>query len=221
MTTKERLKIFSKQMGYGRNKFEEYVEIASGYLSSRSSSVTSDTIEKVIRKFPELSLEWLLTGQGDIIKTESPALVSRTYPLKPYIDSTYAVCGLPKGFSVAVKETDCPTISLPFMKEYDFSIQAKGDSMVNRKDPRKSIQEGDIVVCRIWKSRSHLRWGETYALSTPEGIVIKKIVPAEAEGYIRCISFNIEEGYMPYDLPLEEINDWAIVVGVVSVTSWT
>jgi len=174
MTTKDRLRLFSKQMGYGRNKFEEYVEIASGYLSSRSNSVTSDTIEKVIRKFPDLSLEWLLTGQGKMLRSEPSEATQRIYPLKPYIDSTYAVCGLPKGFSVAVKETDCTTLSLPFMKEYDFSIQAKGDSMLNRKDPRKSIREGDIVVCRIWKSRSHIRWGETYALSTAEGIVIKK-----------------------------------------------
>ncbi|WP_242052518.1 hypothetical protein [Dysgonomonas sp. GY75] len=69
LTTKERLRIFAKENGYGRNKFEEYIGIASGYLSSKSTSITSDTIEKTIDKFPDLNLTWLLTGKGSMLKT--------------------------------------------------------------------------------------------------------------------------------------------------------
>lgn len=33
-------------------------------------------------------------------------------------------------------------------------------------------------------------------------------------------SFNKDEGYKPYDIPINEVYDWALVVGVVSVKTW-
>ena len=67
---------------------------------------------------------------------------------------------------------------------------------------------------------SHVRWGEVYALATYDGIMIKKVEESEQEGYIRCVPFNKEEGFKPYDVPINEIHDWALVVGVVSVKTW-
>lgn len=66
-TTKDRLKLFVKSIGLGRNKFEDQVGIANGYLSSKSSSVTSDALEKIKEKYPDLNVDWLITGEGDMI----------------------------------------------------------------------------------------------------------------------------------------------------------
>lgn len=68
MTTKERLKEFVSKQGLGQNAFEKKVGIAVGYLASKSVSVTSDTIEKVIENFPNLNLDWLMTGKGEMLK---------------------------------------------------------------------------------------------------------------------------------------------------------
>lgn len=68
MTTKERLKEFVSKQGLGQNAFEKKVGIAVGYLASKSISVTSDTIEKVVDNFPDLNLDWLITGEGDMLK---------------------------------------------------------------------------------------------------------------------------------------------------------
>lgn len=70
-TTKERLQHFVKELGYGRNKFEESIGIASGYLSSKSITVASDVIEKVLCYFPELDANWLFTGKGDMYKNNT------------------------------------------------------------------------------------------------------------------------------------------------------
>ena len=67
MTTKERLKKFVEKEGYGQNSFEKKVGIANGYLASKSNSITSDTIEKVLAMFPNLSLNWLFTGEGEML----------------------------------------------------------------------------------------------------------------------------------------------------------
>lgn len=188
------------------------------------TQLSADTVKAFLNYFPDISPDWLITGTGGQIKKAEPVGIEQKdnnpYPIKPFIDSVYAVCGAPSGFSIAIKEAECEGLSLPFMKEYDFSIKAKGDSMINRSNPARSIRESDIVACRLWKSRSHVCWGEVYALATSEGVVIKKIQKSEIEGHIKCVSFNTEDGFSPYDLPVEEIFDWAIVTGVVSARNW-
>lgn len=219
------------------------------YIETGKASITDRNKETLVREFG-VSLDWLNEKEGAKMfnsgkfvsnynksKDRAAQIIKRTieddsmenvnsnnnnlqYPVKPFIDSVYAVCGTPSGFSMAIKEAECEGLSLPFMKEYDFSIRAKGDSMINRSNPARSICESDIVVCRLWKSRSHVRWGEVYALATTEGVVIKKLQESEKVGHIKCVSFNIEDGFTPYDLPVEEIFDWAIVTGVVSARNW-
>lgn len=65
MTTKDRLKEFLSFKKMGRNKFEEKVGISTGYMSSKSTSITSEVIEKAKNEFPDLNLDWLLTGKGE------------------------------------------------------------------------------------------------------------------------------------------------------------
>jgi len=77
MTTKERLKEFVFKNGYGQNAFEKYVDIANGYLASKSNSITSDTIEKILIKFPNLNLDWLFTGEGEMLIEDNSAIIER------------------------------------------------------------------------------------------------------------------------------------------------
>ena len=38
----------------------------SGYLSSKSLTITSEAVERTLMKFPSLNLEWLFTGKGEM-----------------------------------------------------------------------------------------------------------------------------------------------------------
>lgn len=220
--TDKNAQILSDKLGIDKNWLldnnnldESLKELGNSYSES-----IDDIIDKQLDFFLKKARKDAIETTKDTVSEIIVPYKENPYPVKPFIDSTYAVCGAPSGFSMAIKETDCEGLSLPFMKEYDFSIRAKGDSMINRSNPARSIREGDIVVCRLWTSRSHVRWGEVYALATTEGVVIKKLQESEKEGHIKCVSFNIEDGFTPYDLPVEEIFDWAIVTGVVSARNW-
>ena len=140
--------------------------------------------------------------------------------LRPFIHQTKVACGSPNGFDLAIKESECERISIPFMREYDFSIEAHGDSMINRVDTRKSIRSGDIVACKKVKSRSQIRWGEVYALATMDGFTVKRVMKSEKEGHVLCVPFNTEDGFESFDIPTVEIFDWALVVGVASINKW-
>lgn len=212
-------KDLADKMGYSRTSISKALNGYEDYLTESFVIKLHQTFSNVFSK------EWLLTGEGDMLKSDEdskdkPHFEITNFKPKPYIDSIYATLGVPNGFTLAVKSDECEQISIPFVNDYDFSIRGRGDSMINRDNPQKSIGEGDIIACKLWNSRTHIRWGEVYCLATSDGVVIKKIMPADQEGYIKCVSYNEFDGYKPYELPLDEIHDWALVVSVIHISNW-
>lgn len=76
MATKDRLKEFLAFKKIGRNKFEAKLGIANGYMSSKGFSITSDVIEKSAIEFPDLNIEWLITGKGEMLKNSGAVIGS-------------------------------------------------------------------------------------------------------------------------------------------------
>lgn len=233
-SVKERLKHFLSENKIKGSDFCAKIGVSSGFISGMRESIQPDKLKSIAIHYPLLDIGWLMTGMGQMQKNAYPEPETihtlaeeglRYHPRKsrgciPLVDDIKATCGIPDGFSVAIKKDDCTPIVIPGLTG-EFAIRAKGRSMINRKNPEKSINENNIIVCNRWNSRSHIRWGEVYALATNDGVVVKQLMPSEQEGYVRCVSFNEEEGYKAYDLPVLEISDWAIVVGVVNISLFT
>ena len=202
MKTKERLKLFVQSLGMGQNKFEEEVGIANGYLASKSQSVNSDAIEKIIAKYPSLNLEWLFTGQGEMFLGEGESVFCETKPRIPFEAAAGSLTEAVDG----VTEIQCekvPVVSL--FPKYDFTIRITGRSM------EPSFYSGDEVAClRVNESR-FLQWGRVHVLDTTQGIVVKKIY--ENVDSIRCVSFNPE--YPDFNIPKEDIYSYNLVVGTL------
>ena len=197
--------------------------ISQSYLSELETGkkeITEELYNTIIGKYGREYVAQFIEITSDNIANRTPHLNIIDKTSIPLFEDETASCGMPSGFSVAIEANKCERYIIPDLAGCDFTIRTSGRSMINRKFPERSIPERSIVGCRIWKSRTHVRWGEVYALATPDGVVIKKIMPSEKDGYIKCVSFNEEEGFAPYDLPLNEIQDWAIVVGVVNVVNW-
>ncbi len=201
--------------------------VTENIVGKRQSNPSFDVTSKIAYSIDNINSEWLLTGIGEMLKSRifqngDSLLVSEgQFPYgnmldmaKPHIESES------DSFSKIIESQECKRIIIPFIENYDFSLRQYGDSMVNPGNPLKSINDQDIVVCRLWRNTSYIRWGEVYALATSQGNTIKKIIPSEKNGYVRCVSLNERAGYASYDLPTKEISDWAIVVGVTYVRIW-
>lgn len=229
----ERINCFLKYNKYSVRKFAELIGMpqttVNGYMTE-SREAKMEFIVAIFNSFENISPEWLLTGKGEMLKsgyTQTDSVISVAneaqgeYQIQrksiPLVTDLSATCGVPDGFSIAIKRDDCTPLLIPGIKG-DFAIRAKGRSMINRQNPEQSINENNIIICNRWISRTHIRWGEVYALATNDGIVVKQLQPSEKEGFVRCVSFNSEDGFKPYDLPVTEINDWAIVVGVINIS---
>ncbi|MGV8095577.1 MAG: hypothetical protein AB2L24_27310 [Mangrovibacterium sp.] len=71
--TIERIFYFAKSRGISINKLSLEIGVSNSYFNKmfkKKASVGSAIIEKILRTYPELSAEWLLTGRGDVLKTE-------------------------------------------------------------------------------------------------------------------------------------------------------
>lgn len=65
MNSKDRICMYLSQKGMGRTVFEEKIGMSRGSLSKRQSGFNSDSLEKISAYFPDLNMNWLLTGLGE------------------------------------------------------------------------------------------------------------------------------------------------------------
>ena len=67
-TIKDRTIEFVKYLGITMKTFEQKCGLSSGYVTSMRKGFGSDKLNNVLMAYPELSREWLLYGEGDMLK---------------------------------------------------------------------------------------------------------------------------------------------------------
>lgn len=211
MTAKDRLKEFLSSQKIGRNKFEEQINISTGYMSSKAITITSDVIEKTVSAYPDLNLDWLITGKGSMLKSEISNMLAespmeygkkQTRPRIPYTAAAGSLTSAVEGITANQCE-QIPRINA--FPDYDFTIIIKGSSM----EPK--YEGGDEVACKRIDNTSFIQWGKVHVLDTAQGIIIKRIY--EDGEKIRCTSYNPE--YPDFSIQKEEIFSMSLVVGLI------
>ena len=186
-----------------------FLEIQRNTLSNWYSRNTID-YDKVFLKCEQLNPEWLLTGEGNMLKEHNNLPIAvKTYnpdegiPLIP----TEAMGGVASG-EVSVLELDCERYVIPMFKGADFLIPVKGSSMIPK------YNSGDIVACKkVPMQDIFFQWNKVYVLDTNQGAIIKRVAKSEEKDCVKIVSEN--PNYEPFDLHLSQIYSIAIVIGVV------
>ena len=71
MTTKDRTLRFIAYKGLSIKKFEEMCGLSNGYLNSMKSGYGNSKLIQVLETFPELNRDWLVYGEGEMIKDDN------------------------------------------------------------------------------------------------------------------------------------------------------
>ena len=65
---KQRLVQFIKYMNLTQKEFEERCDMSNGYVSNIRKSIGTDKLQNIVQQFPELNRDWLLYGEGEMLK---------------------------------------------------------------------------------------------------------------------------------------------------------
>ena len=148
--------------------------------------------------------DWVFTGEGSMLKQQAIEQPQGS----PYFDTITVEggSGMGSGMEQLTAHDAAGFISVPGLKTGSDTpfIQVHGNSMLNRNNPEFSIPNGAWVGLQRCASNV-IHWGEVYCLMTTTGPIVKKLLPSDKEDCIKCVSFNTEDGYAPFDLPHSEI----------------
>lgn len=213
-TVKERLMRFIKHLGIGQRKFEMSVGLSNGYINSLKRSPSAEKVQMIIGQYPELNIDWLLSGEGDMLKSAPPepnaSLLGRavsasgddTVKVRFFeVSPTASFIEFCSGMS---EDPDFVTIIPNLGETIDdtycvFSVY--GDSM----EPQ--IQHRARVLCReISPSRWHTLHDCVIVIAYADRFVIKRLSKnrLEAENYLTLSSDNPDYPNIE-TVPLSEI----------------
>lgn len=206
-TTKERILQFVDYKGITKSRFYEETGMRRGFLDGDKlqTSIPDTFIATIVAKYPEVNLEWLITGEGSMIREPSPP--TQGPDGIPLVSMEVAA-----GFGTsefAIKEEDIQNrYMVPDFNGIDFMIRVKGSSMY----PKYS--SGDIIACRILRESKFIQWNKCYVIATNEqGLLVKRLKKGSGDNSLLAVSDNKE--YEPFEIPTAEITGIALVIGVI------
>ena len=69
MGIKERILLFIETEGIKKAEFERRSQLSNGYINNLKGNVGTDKIENILKAFPDLNREWLMSGTGQMRKS--------------------------------------------------------------------------------------------------------------------------------------------------------
>ena len=212
----DRIKEYIDKKGITIAAFERSIGMSNasfGKSLKGGKAIGTDKLENILRIYPDINPSWLLTGEGNMLRTESkeeniPVAHPSDSPMEgiPLIPIS-AMSGAFTG-EQTVLEYECERFVVPTFKGAEFLISVKGSSMYPK------YNSGDIVACkRLPMGDIFFQWNKVYVLDTDQGPLIKRVKPGSDKEHVLIVSDN--ERYEPFELPLNRIYHVALVIGVI------
>jgi phage repressor protein C with HTH and peptisase S24 domain len=226
MGTTERVKKFIDFKGITRYRFCQEMGFSNKFLDN-SSNMGTDKAGKILRYFPELNAEWLLTGRGNMLKVdnekEEDIVHKEEKNEKTYTDDISiplydinSIEGIIDLFGENKNQIPIKNIFIPKITACDGALVIAGDSMP------PLFKSGDIVIFKKIKNPAqNIIWGETYLIylnnDGNEFFFTRILKQSTRDLYVRFVSPNPE--HEPVEFPLHSIKALALVKASFRINS--
>lgn len=217
---KRRILQFLSEIGISQYDFYRKTNITRGILG-QNNGISEENIARFLAVYPHVSAEWLLTGRGEMLRSEDRQVatpsVQEQFPLRT--DRTVdlqsvplyeldATAGLAALFDHATRQIPVSHLQIPDLPPCDGALYVRGDSMY------PLLKSGDIVLYKeIPIATTGILWGEMYLLSFSlhgeDYITIKYIQKSDDERFVRLVSHNPH--HSPKDIPADSIRTLALI----------
>lgn len=224
----DRLASFLKYKGKGQTAFEQEAGLSRGYVQKASDNMGYKIKSKISENCPELNMDWLLTGEGDMLREE------------PHVSEVTEVKSLSNLKSKEVKKDEqmvnlydfeasaglrslldnnhanvIDSIRIPNLPKCDGAIHIVGDSMY------PLLKSGDIVLYKEMPvDMQHLFYGEMYLISyiiEGDAYVVVKYINRSPQGepYVTLVSQNPH--HADRDIDFRTVNALALVKASIRI----
>lgn len=192
-------------------EFARFLGITPQTLSNWGARNSVD-YELLSTKCVDVDANWLLTGNGEMLKTveTSHLAIQSTNDDKNavYLYDVSAAAGYGGFDEIIHKNNIVGKYVVPNFGKIDFMIYVQGSSMYPK------YGSGDIVACRVLHESRFIQWGKPYVVATREhGLLVKRLHESEKCDCIKAVSDN--PNYPPFDIPKDEVLGIALVAGVI------
>ena len=212
----DRISTIVEKFGNGKNTvFASLIGVSEANVRNYKNGVMpkADFLEKIARSF-DININWLLTGEGNMLSSESEKeeklpSVNQTYEGAPYFNVDFI-----GGFDLIVNDQ---TVNPDFYINYPPYNQPgvvwcnlTGHSM------EPEISNGDIISLReVTTPIQYLPAGEIYGIVTEEYRTVKRIRLSQKEGFVRLIPSNKSEEFCEQEIPISMIIRVYAVLGSI------
>lgn len=225
MGSTERMKEYLDYKGITKYKFCNDLGFSNKFLDN-SSNMGTDKACKILHHYPEVSSEWLLTGNGPMLKENNTDIVIMNNDRRT-VDSLHisqeiplydleAVAGLRELFNSGKPQRILDTIKIPNLPKCDGAISVTGDSMY------PLLKSGDIILYKE-TDFENIFFGEMYLLSVKlneweEYITVKYVQKSEnGNEYVKLVSQNSH--HQPKDIHISKISALALIKASIRINT--
>ena len=198
MTASERVFNLLKYTGLSARALANRLELKGPQIfydiKAGKCGISKDLADKIQEKFQNINKTWLLTGEGEMLKTPSNIPVKGYNSGVPYYNVDFL-----GGFDLVINDQTITPEYLIDFKEYNKATcwcNITGHSM------EPEITSGDIIALREIPDFSFLPYGEIYAIITTNGMrTVKRIGPASTPENYSLIPTNKAPEYGIQEIP--------------------
>ena len=201
------LKKLKEFKGFSKDvEFAKYLGISSAVISAWYKRGTFDH-NTIVEKFPEINNNWLLTGEGEMLKTSEPVVKINTIGCGTPIYDIDVSCGVDR---LALTDENIEGyIDLPYIKKNSHIITARGDSM----EPK--VNNGDKIVLRK-VSRDNVFFGQIYVVVT-EDYRLLKYVHKHPNDNTKVVLRSANKHYDDMEISKIDIMEIMVVENILSI----
>ena len=241
----ERIKEYMDYKGISIAAFERSIGMSNasfGKSLKNKGAIGTDKLENILIKYPDISPHWLLTGEGNMLKTSTSGADETPCPeekerktekneekqrrSEKNSECSSRIQKLPEGSMEGIPLIPTSamagafTSDISFMEyecEHYFIPDFKGaDFLIRVKGDsmQPTYYSGDLVACqKIPMNDVFFQWNKTYVLDTNQGAIIKRVLPGKDEDHICIVSDNTK--YPPFELEKSYLHAIALVRGII------
>ena len=190
---KERLLQFLKYLKIGQGKFESNCRIGNGTVNNIRDGISSPNLEKISNRYPELSMDWLITGKGEMLKSETPLIdeysitAFKQHGYAPFYSDLQVSAGKYDLASIEKSEEAESYLKIP-------GISARAWFPVVGFSMEPKVFAGDIIGVKEVENWEKVDPDKIYMIVTHEDRMIKRLrIDNDNSEFIWCVSDNYKE----------------------------